>query len=177
MDNTVKNITSLPSSTSVLAFVLMAPAELSCLKSELLSLEKLIHELLHSRSQITSCLRLAGMAGDWLPPAPELSLRDMIPSASWTMGLDEDGPPLALVRVILLVLGCGEWWCGYWTIFSLRKRTSPSSSTTNSPDASPSRKRYQVTPSVAHSVAPSISPSPPLLAVAAVAETGTFNWH
>lgn len=39
----------------------MGPADLSTLKSELLSLEKLIHEPLHRQSQITSRLRLAGV--------------------------------------------------------------------------------------------------------------------
>ena len=39
----------------------MGPADLSTLKSELLSLEKLIHEPLHRQSQIMSRLRLAGV--------------------------------------------------------------------------------------------------------------------
>ena len=65
---------------------MVAPAELSCLKSELLSLEKLIHELLHRQSQIASRLRLAGveLADDRLPPATDPSLGDAVPSTSWT---------------------------------------------------------------------------------------------
>lgn len=64
---------------------MVAPAELSCLTAELLSIEKLIHELLHRQSQLTSRLRLAG-AELTLAPVSEPSLRDdsAIPSTSWT---------------------------------------------------------------------------------------------
>ena len=69
-----------------LGFDMVAPADLSCLKSEFLSLEKLIHELLHRQAQIASRLRLAGveLADDRLPPATDPSLGDAVPSTSWT---------------------------------------------------------------------------------------------